>query len=134
MKVILLTLFLVSLLFLLLANVSWSTKASLMHYRAGRLTPTGRMSHFLTELRQLKRTYKNNFSFFKVMKKLSFVSTRTKPVSWRRKQWLRSYRLGKLRLLICQTRIKMRLTHYKIMMLKRSGKLSGMLRRINLMG
>ena len=134
MKVILLTLFLVSLLFLLLANASWSTKASSMHYRAGRLTPTGRMSHFLMELRQLKRTYKNNFSFFKVMKKLSFVSIKTKPVSWRRKQWLRSYRLGKLRLLICQTRIKMRLTHYKIMTLKQSGKLFGMLRRINLMG
>ena len=133
MKVILLILCLVSLLYLLLVNASWSTKASLMHYRAGRLTRTGRMSRFLMELRQLKRTYKNNFSSFKVMKRLSFFSIRTKPVTWRRKQWLRSYRLGKLRLLIYQTRIKMRLTHCKIMMLKRSGKLSGMLRRISRM-
>ena len=48
-------------------------------------------------------------------------------------RWLRSYRLGKLRLLIYQTRIRMLLTHCKIMMLKRSGKLSGMLRRISRM-
>ena len=133
MKVILLILFLVSLLFLLLANVSWSTKENLMHYRAGRLTPTGRISRYLTELRRQRRIYKSNYSFFKVIKKLSFSSIKMKPVSWRRKQWLRSYRLGKLRLLIYQTRTRMLLTHCRITMQKRLGKLSGMLRRISRM-
>ena len=63
MKVILLILFLVSLLYLLLVNVSWSTRENLMHYRAGRLTRTGRISHFLMELRQLKRHTKTTSAF-----------------------------------------------------------------------
>ena len=134
MKETLLTLFLVSLSFLLLVSALWFTKERWTHYRGGKLTPTGRMYHYLTELRRQRRIYRSNYSFFKVLKKLSFSSTKMKPVSWRRKQWLRSYRLGKLRLLIYQTRTRMLLTHCRIMTQKRLGKLSGTLRRISQTG
>ena len=58
-------------------------------------------------------SYKNNYSFSKVTKKLSYSLIRTKRGKKLQKRWLLSYRLGELRLLTCQIRIKMLLMLYR---------------------
>ena len=133
MKELLLTLYLVSLSFLLLVNVLLFTKANWMRYQRGRHTRIGHMFHYPMVQRLLRRTYRNNSSFSKVTKRLFSSSTKTKRVSWRRRQWLLSYQVGKLKLLTFRIRTRMLLMLSKLEIQRRYAKLYGMLRRINRM-
>ena len=133
MKELLLTLYLVSLSFLLLVNVLLFTKANWMRYQRGRRTQIGRMFPYRMAQRRRRKIYRSNSSYFKDMTKLFYSLIRMSRVNKLQNRWLLSYQVGKLRLLTFRIRTRMLLMLSKLEIQRRFAKLFGMLRHINRM-
>ena len=128
MKELALTLSLVSISFLLPVNQLLFTKANWMQPQGGKPTQIGHTSRYHMAQRRQRKTFRNNYNSSKVTKKLYYSLTRTRQGAERRNKWLLSYRQGQLKLLIWQTRIKMRVMHYKPEIRKQLEKQYGMRR------